>query len=256
MRVALAIEYKGTNYHGWQSQDLVTTVQDEIEKALSQVADSPITTICAGRTDAGVHAKGQVVHFDTSIHRDPLSWVRGTNRFLPKDIAIIWAQEVPEDFHARYSAIARRYQYVIYNHPVRSAIWHKQATWHCMPLDIKAMEEGAKHLIGKHDFSAYRAAECQSKTAIREIIHLNIMKNNDLIVIDIKANAFLHHMVRNIIGVLLAIGERKKSTNWSKEVLESRDRSIAGITAKPDGLYFMEVDYSKEFTVPTTNLHR
>lgn len=252
MRIALGIEYNGKNYHGWQSQESVNSIQQEVEAALSKVADSPISVTAAGRTDRGVHAKHQIVHFDSPVHREPSAWVRGTNTYLPNDIAILWAQEVDEDFHARYSATARRYEYLIYNHPVRSALWHQLATWHYAPLNIAAMQAGAKHLIGEHDFNAYRSIECQSKTSVRELIHLNITRDKEMIVVDVKANAFLHHMVRNIVGVLLPIGEGKASPDWAKEVLESKTRCEGGVTAKPDGLYLVEVTYPNP--IPNNNV--
>lgn len=243
MRIALGVEYNGTHYHGWQSQESVSSIQSELERALSQVADSSITVTAAGRTDRGVHAKHQIVHFDSPVTRDMSAWVRGTNTHLPNDIVVLWAQAVDENFHARYSAIARRYEYYIYNHPVRSALWHQRATWHYKPLNIQAMQIAAKHLIGEHDFNAYRSVECQSQTSIRELFHLNISQEGRMICLDVKANAFLHHMVRNIVGVLLPIGEGKASTDWTKQVLTSKMRTEAGVTAKPDGLYLAEVSY-------------
>ncbi len=249
MRIALGVEYNGQHYHGWQSQESVNSIQFEIERALSFVADSPISVTAAGRTDRGVHAKHQVVHFDTPVFREMSSWVRGGNTHLPKDIVILWAQAVDENFHARYSATARRYEYYIYNHPVRSALWHQLATWHYRPLNIEAMQAAATHLIGEHDFNAYRSLECQSKTSVRELFHLKISKQGPMIIIDIKANAFLHHMVRNIVGVLLPIGEGKASPDWAREVLESKTRSEAGVTAKPDGLYLVEVSYPETVVV-------
>lgn len=231
----------------------MNSIQNELERALSLVADSPITVIAAGRTDRGVHARHQVVHFDTPVLREMSGWLRGGNTHLPKDIVILWAKEVDENFHARYSATARRYEYLIYNHPVRSALWHQLATWHYKPLNIEAMQSAAQHLIGEHDFNAYRSVECQSKTSIRELIHLNIKQQNEMIQIDIKANAFLHHMVRNIVGVLLPIGEGKASPDWAREVLDSKIRSEAGVTAKPDGLYLVEVSYPED-VLPNNNV--
>ena len=253
MRVAIGIEYIGTQYHGWQSQSdsaaNIPTIQQHIDEALSKIANAPILTTCAGRTDKGVHATGQVAHFDTEVDRPLHSWVQGTNRYLPDDIAINWAKVVSDNFHARFSAIARRYEYLIINRKTRSPRWHNRATWHYHPLDLDAMKAAARHLIGVHDFNAYRASECQSKTSVREIIHINIKRDDEIIKIDVKANAFLHHMVRNIVGVLLEVGEGKAAANWSKEVLESKDRTIGGITANPDGLYLVEVSYPKAFEV-------
>lgn len=246
MRIAIGIEYIGTQYHGWQLQEPgknIPTIQQHLDESLSKIADSPILTTSAGRTDKGVHATGQVAHFDTEVERPLHSWVQGTNRYLPDDIAITWAKIVSDEFHARFSATARRYEYYIINRPTRSPQWHQRATWHYHPLDIEAMQVAAQHLIGEHDFNAYRASECQAKTSVREVIHLNINKQQDMIKLDIKANSFLHHMVRNIVGVLLAIGEGKESPDWSKELLESKDRSLGGVTAKPEGLYLAEVSY-------------
>lgn len=249
-RIALGIEYIGTAYHGWQSQTDLNTIQGQLEQALSRVANMPITVKCAGRTDSGVHSLGQVIHFDTEVIRTERAWTMGANAYLPHDIRVQWAKEVDNTFHARFSALSRRYNYYIYNQPIRSALLHKRATWHYYNLNLDLMRQGAKHLLGKHDFSAFRSIECQAKTTIREIQTLTLEQQNNLICMDIKANAFLHHMVRNIIGVLYKVGEGIHPPEWVKEVLESRCRQIAGITAPADGLYLVEVEYPGSFGLP------
>lgn len=252
MRIALGIEYLGTAYSGWQSQhfDQLPTIQDNVEKAISIVADHQVQVICAGRTDAGVHAKGQVIHFDTHAIRNERNWILGINSNLPSDISVHWAQQMPDDFHARFSAIARQYQYYIYNHPFRSALYHRRATWIYLPLDISQMQQAAQYFIGEHDFSSLRAQYCQAKSPVRKIEEINIEQHDDLIILTIKANAFLHHMVRNIIGVLLPIGRHEKNPQWVKEVIDARDRKAAGITAPADGLYLNRVFYPELFNVP------
>ena len=243
-RFAAVIEYDGTAYHGWQRQlDESATVQACVEKAISKVADHPVTVICAGRTDAGVHAVGQVIHFDTTAKRTLRAWQFGANTFLPKDISVRSIQEVDESFHARFSAIARRYQYRIFNHPVRSALHRQYATWYCLPLDVAAMQQAAEALVGEHDFSSFRAQSCQAKSPIRTIEHLTVTVHDDLILIDIQANAFLHHMVRNIAGVLMAIGAGKNPVSWTQELLAAKSRAAGGVTALPQGLHFMEAIY-------------
>jgi tRNA pseudouridine38-40 synthase len=249
-KFALGIEYDGTRYHGWQAQEGQATIQAEIELALSKVADSPIEIACAGRTDKGVHAIGQVAHFSTEINRLPKNWLLGTNTHLPKDIAIRWIQEVDEAFHARFSALARRYHYIIFNRPVRSALYSKRMSWHYQPLDAMKMHEAAQHLVGEHDFQSFRASECQSRTSIREVKTVNIHRQGDLIVMDISANAFLHHMVRNIAGVLMTIGEGKENPQWAHDVLLAKDRTAAGATAHPYGLYLVHVDYPAIHELP------
>jgi tRNA pseudouridine38-40 synthase len=251
MRVALGVEYIGTAYSGWQSQQHTSlpTLQKSIEKALAQVADHDIQVICAGRTDAGVHALGQVIHFDTTAQRSMRSWVLGTNTHLPNDISVRWAKEMPPEFHARFSAIARRYQYLIFNHSYRSAVFNHRATWIYQPLDYKRMQEAAQYFIGEHDFSAFRAQWCQSKTPMRRVDEIQFSRQGDLISMTIKANAFLHHMVRNIMGVLLPIGRGEKEPQWAQEVLNSRDRKTAGVTAAADGLYLAQVYYPSEFGI-------
>lgn len=244
MRIAIGVEYKGTSYHGWQKQkDDDATVQHVVEKALSCVAAHKVDVVCAGRTDTGVHARGQVVHFDTSAKRDLKNWISGGNCNLPPDVSFRWAREVDDGFHARFSAIARRYRYIIFNHKIRSALFAEQTTWHYHSLDHELMHQAAQHLVGKHDFSSFRGCTCQAHSPIRDVHFVNVRCANNLIIIDIKANAFLLHMVRNVAGVLLAIGEGKKSPEWAAEVLKVCDRTVAGITAPPHGLYFQEVYY-------------
>jgi tRNA pseudouridine38-40 synthase len=243
MRIALGIEYNGVNYHGWQCQDGLSTVQAEVERTLSAIADQPIKIICAGRTDVGVHAKEQVVHFDTNVERKIEAWVFGANSMLPKDICVKWAKPVTESFHARFSAHARRYQYLIYTGPVRPAILHGLVTFHRNQLDAELMHEAGQFLLGEQDFSSFRGAGCQSKTAMRNVQHLKVSKRGSIIVIDIKANAFLLHMVRNIVGLLIAIGEKKFPASYAAEVLAKCDRKAAEITAPASGLYLVKVYY-------------
>jgi len=243
-RVALVLEYNGGEYHGWQSQKSGhPTVQQHLEIALSRVANCPVEVVCAGRTDAGVHASHQVIHFNTTVTRSQRSWVMGANANLPADISVRWAGNVTENFHARFSARSRRYRYVIYNNPVRSALFREGLTWNYRPLDEQKMASAALYLVGRHDFSSYRAAECQAKSPVREIEFLNVDRFGDFIIIDVQANAFLHHMVRNIAGVLMSIGAGINEESWSKEVLLAKDRAAGGITAPPFGLYLINVGY-------------
>lgn len=244
MRIALGIEYEGTTYHGWQRQQpKLATIQAAVEDALSKVAAHPIRIYCAGRTDVGVHAKEQVVHFDTSAEREFRAWVLGGNSNLPPTISILWATEVTADFHARFSAVARSYRYLIYNSPVRPAILSNLVTWHCQPLVEKLMQKAGQYLVGKHDFSSFRGCDCQATTPWRRIEKISVQRRGKLIIVDVKANAFLMHMVRNIVGVLIAIGEGKREPIWAEEVLKQCDRTVAGITASPTGLYLMKVYY-------------
>jgi len=247
MKIALGIEYQGTNYHGWQKQQGLVTLQATLEEALSKLADQPVVVQCAGRTDEGVHAFGQVVHLETTAKRSMHAWVFGGNNFLPRDIRIQWAKEMPEDFHARFSAVARRYRYVIYNHNVSSALHREVTTFYFYNLDEKRMQEAANYLLGEHDFSAFRGAYCQARHAIRNVTKLEITRQDRLIFIDIIANAFLQHMVRNIVGVLLEIGNGDREPIWAKKVLEGRRREKGGITAPSTGLYFMQVDYPEKY---------
>ena len=249
-RIALGVEYIGANYHGWQKQDNLSTVELQVEMALSKVADAPVKILCAGRTDVGVNALGQVVHFDTLASRSDKSWVMGANTYLPKDIRVQWAQEVSESFHARFSAVARKYRYLIYNKPVHSAILHDRITSYYHQLDENQMQEGANYLLGEHDFSSFRGSGCQSNSPNRYVEFIKVERKGLILSIDIKANAFLLHMVRNIVGVLMEIGEGKKPPIWAKQVLEAKNRSFGAITAKPEGLYLMSVYYPEEYFLP------
>lgn len=253
-RIALGIRYDGSAYHGWQIQDDLKTVQGEVEKALSAVADHPVFVVCAGRTDAGVHASAQVVHFDTTAYRSDHAWVFGANSNLPHDISIVWAKEVAENFHARYSAVARRYRYVIYNHEIRPAILRKAVAWHFRPLDEKRMKAAAQYLLGEHDFSSFQGTDCQSKTPMRTIFQIEIFRIRRMVIIEVQANAFLLHMVRNIAGVLMAIGNGEKEPEWAEVVLKARDRRQGGVTVPPHGLYLVEVNYPPTFKLPRTPL--
>lgn len=244
MRIALGIEYDGTNYHGWQRQNNVSTIQEKLEQALSQVASESISVVCAGRTDAGVHATGQVVHFDTDANRSDRAWILGGNSNLSSDIRILWARHVSPDFHARYGAISRHYRYMIYNHIIGPALLRHRAMWCPYALNEKLMNEAGQFLLGEHDFSSFRGSGCQAKSVKRHVTFLRVTRNESMINIDIQANAFLLHMVRNIVGVLVKIGTGKCSPVWAKEVLEARDRRKAGITAPACGLYLVKVEYT------------
>ncbi len=250
-RIALGIEYNGSAFNGYQMQSAGTrTVQDELEKALSKVADEPVRLTCAGRTDTGVHATGQVVHFDTSVPRELKAWMLGGNTNLPRDISIHWVREVSDDFSSRFSAISRRYRYILFNRRVRSAVFQHNVSWAFEHLDDVAMHEAAQHLLGEHDFSAFRSSQCQAKHANREMQKISVKREGDYIILDIKANAFLHHMVRNIMGTLMAIGRAEQPVDWMQEVLQGRDRKSAGMTAQAAGLYLINVEYPPEHGLP------
>jgi tRNA pseudouridine38-40 synthase len=250
MRIALGIEYDGTLYNGWQRQRAGIGVQQRVEEALSRVADEDIQVVCAGRTDTGVHASAQVVHFDTSSERSERGWLLGANTNLPDDVSIAWARPVSEDFHARYSATSRSYEYRILNRLQRSALYRHRAWWVHRPLDEKRMQSAASMLVGEHDFSAFRAAGCQSSTAIREITSLEINRQGEWVSLRVSANAFLQHMVRNIAGTLVAVGAGDESPSWVGEVLAGRDRTRGGMAAPPHGLMLVAVDYPAEFGLP------
>ncbi|MET0106101.1 MAG: tRNA pseudouridine(38-40) synthase TruA [Sedimenticola sp.] len=251
MRLAMGIEYDGSRYHGWQVQEEgVDSVQFQLECAVSKVANHPLSVQCAGRTDRGVHGTGQVVHFDTHSVRPERSWLLGTNVNLPFDINVNWVKPVPDDFHARFSATSRSYRYMILNRKTRSAIWRDRAVWIHHELDVERMAEAAAHLLGTHDFSSYRAVGCQAKSPVRTVTRLAVERQQDRIIIDITANAFLHHMVRNIAGVLITIGKGEQSTEWSREVLGYRDRTLGGVTAPPQGLYLVHVGYPEQYELP------
>lgn len=248
--IALGVEYRGTDFCGWQLQPGVRTVQGCVEAALARVADHPVRVICAGRTDTGVHALGQVVHFDTTAARPDRAWVFGANAHLPDDISVLWAQKAPEDFHARFSAVRRHYRYVIYNASVRPAVLARRVAWHFRPLDIEPMQAAARHLVGAHDFSSYRSYACQAKHPVRTVHRLDVTREGPFVVLDIVANAFLHHMVRNIAGVLMEIGSGQQAPDWSAEILAARDRTAGGVNAAPDGLYFVNAEYPERFQIP------
>ncbi len=250
MRIAMGVEYAGSAFHGWQAQGDVDTVQERLEEALSKVAAHQVRVQCAGRTDAGVHGLGQVVHFDTTAERSSRNWILGANVNLPSDISVHWAVPVADSFHARFSALGRSYRYVILNRMTRSAIWHNRAVWIHRPLDEERMQQASCCLVGTHDFSSYRALGCQAKSPVRSVHKLDIRRDGEIITIDISANAFLHHMVRNIAGVLITIGQGERPVEWSRQVLEYRDRTMGGVTAPPDGLYLIRVEYPPEFQLP------
>jgi len=253
-RIALCVEYQGTNYCGWQRQIECESVQAHIERAISSIANEPITVQCAGRTDTGVHSVGQIVHFDTTAERRSLAWVRGANTKLPFDVRIAWAKTVDEEFHARFSAVARQYRYVIYNRDVNSAVLAYRATWEPVPLDEQLMHQAAQSLIGEQNYSSFRASACQASHANREIQSINVTRKGDFVFIDIQANAFLHHMVRNISGTLIEIGRGDRPVEWVSELLKLQDRTKAGPTAPAFGLYFVNALYPEKFEIPRVQL--
>lgn len=243
----MGVEYNGSAFCGWQIQKTGTTVQEELEKAISRVANHPVRIHCAGRTDTGVHGIGQIIHFDTPASRSPRNWMMGCNVNLPHEISVKWAIEVPAEFHARFSAISRSYRYHILNCLTRSALRHQRAVWVYRPLDAEKMHQAAQYLLGTHDFSSFRAIGCQAKSPVRHISAISVIRTGEELIIEIKANAFLHHMVRNIAGVLMAIGKGEKPVEWCQEVLEFQDRTRGGVTAEPQGLYLLAVDYPAHF---------
>jgi len=250
-RLALSLEYDGTAFMGWQRQSHAgRTVQACLEAAIAKVADHPVEVVCAGRTDAGVHATGQVTHFDSPVRRHLRGWLLGINSNLPADVAVNWIQDVPEEFHARYRACARHYRYSILNRLTRPAIMRSQMTWIRHQLDEERMRTAAKFLLGEHDFSAFRAVECQARSPVRSVHRLDVRRDGDGVLIDVVADGFLHHMVRNIVGVLLAIGAGKQDTEWAQRVLAGRDRSLGGVTAPPQGLCFTAVLYPAAYNIP------
>ena len=251
-RIALGVEYKGSRYRGFQRQKKgVPSIQEALEVALSKVAGGEeVKLSCAGRTDALVHASAQVVHFDTHALRSMRSWVMGANRNLPGDISVTWAKEMPKHFDARFLAQARRYRYVIYNDEVRPAHLAEEVTWNHRPLDVERMRKAAQYFVGTHDFSAFRAQQCQAKSPIKTLHHFEVIEFGRFIVLDVCASAFLHHMVRNFAGVLMAIGAGERPVEWAAEVLAKCERRSAGVTAHPHGLYLVQVDYPEEFEVP------
>ena len=251
MRLALGISYNGQAYEGWQSQPSGRTVQDRLEHALTAFAAQPITTVCAGRTDAGVHGLMQVVHFDTPLEREEFSWVRGTNRFLPPDIAVQWARPVPDAFHSRACAKARRYAYVVLESPVRPSVDAGRVGWVFRRLDGNAMQAAAALLIGQHDFSSFRASACQAKSPIKTMTRVDISRRGAYWRFEFEADAFLHHMIRNIMGCLLQVGQGHQEPQWMGQVLAARDRDAAAPTFSPDGLYFLGPVYGAEWNLPS-----
>ncbi len=249
MRIALGIEYDGTDFFGWQRLSQGRSVQGDVEAALSFVADHPVQVTCAGRTDAGVHARCQVVHFDSEAERSERAWVHGANSRLATDVALLWAQPVADGFHARFGARARRYRYVIQNRPIRAALMARFVTWERVPLDIDAMHCAAQVLLGEHDFTSFRTLACQAKSPVRTIRSISIARTQDEVSIEIDANAFLHHMVRNIVGSLLPIGRGERAPHWLSDVLHARDRSIAGPTAPATGLTFIGPRYPAQWSL-------
>ncbi|MFK5914875.1 MAG: tRNA pseudouridine(38-40) synthase TruA [Woeseiaceae bacterium] len=250
MRIALGIEYDGRAFCGWQFQDHSPSVQEVVEKALSKVANHFIRVVCAGRTDTGVHATEQIIHFDTEVSRESYQWVKGVNANLPDSVTILWAQEISDEFHARFKAFRRAYRYVIFSRNTRPSYLNGLVSWDYRSFDEGRMQEAANYLIGEHDFSSYRAIGCQAKSPVRTLHQFDISRHGNFIFLDIEANAFLHHMVRNMAGVLMTIGAGEEEPIWAKEVLELQDRKLGGITAAPYGLYLVRVDYPDEFILP------
>ena len=251
MRIALGIEYDGSRFLGWQTQPGGGTVQDALEAALSGIADAPVRVTCAGRTDRGVHARAQVVHFDIDVERPDSAWVRGVNAMLPEAMAVLWSQRVTPDFHARYAARSRTYRYVLVNRPVRPALAARYAGWHHARLALEPMRQAAAHLLGEHDFSAFRAAECQAKSPVRTLHEIGIEGAGETIEFRMRANAWLQHMVRNMVGTLVYVGKGKHPPQWAAKVLDSRDRALAAPTFGPEGLYLDAVEYEPRWNLPT-----
>ena len=249
-RIVLSIEYDGTGFEGWQSQPHGRTVQDVMQAAVAEIAGHNIVLSCAGRTDTGVHATVQIAHFDTAADRPLSAWSRGVNAHLPGSICVRWAQEVEESFHARFSAYARRYRYVLLNRPVRPAILAGKVGWQHAPLNLPAMQDAARLLLGEHDFSAFRAAQCQAKSPVRIVSAASVTRMGDLIVFDFEANGFLHHMIRNIVGALVHIGKKDAATDWMGELLQMKDRQRAPPTFSPAGLYLCGVSYPDRWHLP------
>ena len=250
MRLALGISYNGQAYQGWQSQLSGLTVQDKLEAALGKFTGHRVSTLCAGRTDAGVHGLMQVVHFDTPLERATSSWVRGTNAFLPRDITVEWAQVMPPEFHCRASALSRRYAYLLLESPVRPSVDAGRVGWVFRPLDLAAMQQAATHLLGEHDFTSFRASACQALSPVKTLQRIDISRRGASWRFEFEANAFLHHMIRNLMGCLLLVGQGKNSPDWVREVLLARDRNAAAPTFSPDGLYFLGPCYAPHWGLP------
>lgn len=250
VRLALGVEYCGFGFEGWQSQPHGRTVQDVLESAVAKIAAEPVAITCAGRTDTGVHAAVQVVHFDTSVERPLTAWVRGVNTYLPANIAVTWVREVDTRFHARFSALSRRYRYILLNRPVRTALLSGRAGWYHAQLDVERMAEAASLLVGTHDFSAFRAAQCQAATPVRDLRLAQVLRRGEWVVFDFEANAFLHHMIRNLVGALVYVGKGAHSPEWVGELLQRRDRRLSPPTFAPDGLYLAGVEYPDDWNLP------
>jgi tRNA pseudouridine38-40 synthase len=255
-RVALGVEYDGTDFAGWQLQAHARTVQGELQRALSFVADHAVELMAAGRTDAGVHALAQVAHFDTTASRSERGWVLGANSESRADVRVLWAREITDDFHARYSALSRTYRYLILDDPLRPSLDRHRVCWSRRPLDATVMHEAAQALMGEHDFAAFRAAECQSRSTVRRVISITVERHRRVVEIRVRANAFLHHMVRNLSGALMAIGRGDRTADWLVDVLASRDRTRGAATAPPQGLYFAAVEYPPTFALPDADPDR
>ena len=251
MRIAFGVSYDGSPFEGWQSQPSGNTVQDCLELALASIAGQAVRIAGAGRTDSGVHAVAQVAHFDCEVLRPESAWVRGVNAHLPAAIAVQWAQPVTDDFHARFSALRRSYRYVLYNHAVRPAIASRHVGWFHLPLDLELMRAGAKLLVGEHDFSAFRSSECQAKSPVRRMERISVSRDGPYLLFDFTANAFLHHMVRNLVGCLVYVGKGKYPPDWLTDVLKGRDRKVAAPTISGAGLYFTEVAYEPRWQLPS-----
>ena len=252
MRIALGITYNGQPYQGWQSQSTGLTIQDKLEKALKEFTTQKVTTLCAGRTDAGVHGLMQVVHYDTELNRDMASWVKGTNRYLPDDISVQWAHEVPSEFHARGSALSRRYAYIVLESPVRPSLEFGRAGWVYRSLDDTAMRQASRYLLGEHDFTSFRASSCQALSPIKTMMRVDIHKHGPYWRFEFEGNAFLHHMIRNIMGCMVTIGQGFESPEWMAQVIQSKRRDAAAPTFSPDGLYFQGPVYDAKWGLPTS----
>jgi len=250
VRIALGVEYDGSRFCGWQTQPEGCAVQDALERALREIAGSPVVTTCAGRTDAGVHALGQVVHFDTGAQRPASAWVRGTNALLPQPLAVTWAHEVGGGFHARYSARTRSYRYILLNDSIRPAAGHARVGWFHLPLDLEKMRDAARYLVGEHDFSAFRSSECQARSPIRTVKRVDLFRKGRYVVFEVQANAFLHHMVRNIVGCLVYVGKGRFPPGWLGELLAARDRTRGAPTFPAAGLYLVQVEYASHWNLP------
>jgi tRNA pseudouridine38-40 synthase len=251
MRLALGVSYLGTSYAGWQSQPSRNTVQDKLEEALAQFTAQPVSTVCAGRTDAGVHALMQVVHFDSALDRKEFSWLRGTNRYLPADIAVQWAKPVPDEFHSRACATSRRYAYVVLESPVRPSVDARRVGWVFRPLDGDLMTQAAQHLVGTHDFTSFRASECQARSPVKTLMRAEVSRRGAYWRFDFEADAFLHHMIRNIMGCLVLVGQGLQEPGWIREVIEAKSRDAAAPTFSPDGLYFLGPVYDAKWQLPS-----